>query len=362
MLRPFAAIALATTILASAVHSADEPPETNHRLVVARGIEYLVGSQADDGSWSKRTGSGVTSICTSALVRNGRAVADPVVAKALKYLESNVQDDGGIYVNGSRLKNYETCLAMVCFKDANRDGRYDKILNRADKFIRGLQVGKDDGKDKSDVNYGGASYGTDGRADLSNTAFLVEALVAAGANAEDPAVQDALVFVSRCQNLESEHNTTPFAAKINDGGFYYSPAGEGENPKEAPQGGLRSYGSMTYAGLKSMIHAGLKPDDQRVKAALSWLRKHYDLKSNPGLGDAGIYYYYHLMAKALAAVNEPHFEDAEGRKHDWRRELTEELARRQKPNGSWVNSNNRWLESDASLVTGFALLTLSYTK
>ena len=30
---------------------------------------------------------------------------------------------------------------------------------------------------------------------------------------------------------------------------------------------LRSYGSMTYAGLKSMIFAGVGPDDPRVKAA-----------------------------------------------------------------------------------------------
>jgi squalene-hopene/tetraprenyl-beta-curcumene cyclase len=342
--------------------TAEQPQRVDHQATVARGIEFLNRSQADDGSWSKRTGTGVTSLCTTALLRNGRTAADPVVAKALKFLESNVQDDGGIYVKGSRLKNYETCLAVVCLKDANRDGRYDKIIQQADKYIRGLQVGKEDGKDKSDFNYGGASYGSDGRADLSNTAFLVEALVAAGAGAEDPAVQDALVFVSRCQNLESEHNTTPFAAVINDGGFYYSPAGEGENPTKSPAGGLRSYGSMTYAGLKSMVHAGLKPDDKRVKAALSWLRMHYDLTSNPGQGDAGLYYYYHLMAKALAAVDEPQFEDAQGRKHDWRRELTAELARRQKENGSWVNTNNRWLENDASLVTGFALLTLSYTK
>ena len=55
-------------------------------------------------------------------------------------------------------------------------------------------------------------------------------------------------------------------------------------------------------------------------------------------------------------------EDAQGVKHDWRRELTEELARRQKENGSWVNSNNRWMEGDPNLVTGYALLALSYCR
>ena len=71
---------------------------------------------------------------------------------------------------------------------------------------------------------------------------------------------------------------------------------------KTPDGGLRSYGSMTYAGLKSMIYAGVGPDDPRVKAAFKWAQKHYDLKTNPGMGTAGLYYYYHTFAKALDAM------------------------------------------------------------
>ena len=119
---------------------------------------------------------------------------------------------------------------------------------------------------------------------------------------------------------------------------------------------------MTYAGLKSMIFAGLTPDDPRVEAALSFIRKNYDLESNPGMGPSGLYYYYHLMAKALDALGQQQFVDANGKKHDWRAELTAELASRQNADGSWVNKNNRWLESDANLVTAFALLALSHTR
>ena len=43
-------------------------------------------------------------------------------------------------------------------------------------------------------------------------------------------MQRALVFVSRCQNLETEHNTTPFAAKNPDGGFYYTPRRRRQQP------------------------------------------------------------------------------------------------------------------------------------
>jgi squalene-hopene/tetraprenyl-beta-curcumene cyclase len=119
---------------------------------------------------------------------------------------------------------------------------------------------------------------------------------------------------------------------------------------------------MTYAGLKSMIYAGVKADDPRVKAAVEWIRKNYDLKSNPGMGDAGLYYYYHTFAKALDAMGVDEFVDEQGAKHDWRAELIAELASRQQPDGSWINDNERWLEGDPTLVTGYALLALAYCQ
>ena len=64
---------------------------------------------------------------------------------------------------------------------------------------------------------------------------------------------------------------------------------------------------MTYAGLKSMIYAGLTPDDPRVKAALDWLKTNYTLDSNPGLGEAGLYYYYDTFARALDAMGQETF-------------------------------------------------------
>jgi len=337
-------------------------PEVYARTV-ERAIKYLGNQgQAEDGSFSKQAGPGVTALVTTALLRHGRSARDPLVAKSLKYLESFVQPDGSVHPPKSRLPNYETCLAMVCFREANADGRYDELLRRADGYVKGVQKGGEDGKDESDVAYGGAGYGKDGRPDLSNTHFLVEALRAAGNQENDESVKKALVFISRCQNLETEHNTTEFAALVNDGGFYYTPAG-GTNPEDkTANGGLRSYGSMTYAGLKSMLFAGVGPDDPRVKAALDWVKMHYDLGSNPGMGQAGLYYYYHLFAKALDAIGDDVLVDGEGIEHDWRRELVDALAERQAENGSWSNPDARWLEGDPNLCTGFALLALSYCK
>src|SRR5690349_5755431 len=69
---------------------------------VSKAVDFLrQKGQADDGSFSRQTGPAVTALVTTALVRNGLSLKDPMVAKALKYLEGFVQEDGGIYRSGS---------------------------------------------------------------------------------------------------------------------------------------------------------------------------------------------------------------------------------------------------------------------
>ncbi len=344
--------------------------DTKIDAMVAKAVEYLAKTQSPDGAFSPQSGVGVTALVTTGLLRNGRSPDDPLVARSLKFLESSVQPDGGIYSPKLGFKNYETCIALTCFVEANADKRYEKIIRGAEKYLKANQwteaVNENDPTkkiDKSHPFYGGAGYGRNKRPDLSNTAFLVDALKEAGNGPDDESMKKALVFVSRCQNLESEYNTTPVAAKNPDGGFYYTPADGGESAAEKlPNGGLRSYASMTYSGLKSMIYCGVKADDPRFKAAKKWIQENYDLKTNPGLGPEGLYYYYHVFAKALAAMGSDTLEDAKGVKHNWRQDLVAELAVRQQANGSWANAKSRWLEGDPNLVTGYVLLALSYCR
>jgi squalene-hopene/tetraprenyl-beta-curcumene cyclase len=339
------------------------PDPARLEQAVDRAVGYLKTAQAEDGSFSRHAGPGVTAVVTIGLLRNGRTPDDPMVARAMKYLMQQVRDDGGVYQLGSQVRNYETCLALACFAEANRDGRYNSLIQEAEKYVKDLQWDEGEGIDASGTSYGGAGYGTHSRPDLSNTSFLIDALHTVGQGADDEAIKKALIFVSRCQNLETEHNTTQFAAKVNDGGFYYTIAAGGSSQAgETPDGGLRSYGSMTYAGLKSMIFAGVGPDDPRVKAAVQWIRRHYTLAENPGMQAAGLYYYYHTFAKALSALGDDLVEDAQGAKHDWRKELTDQLIALQNDDGSWVNGTTRWLEGDPNLVTGYSLMALSYCR
>ncbi len=360
---------LGLAVLAGWQHAfaAAETPRADaadYEQMVSRAIGYLATKgQAEDGSFSSQAGPAVTALVATALMRHGRTPSDPLVARSLAYMEQFVRSDGGFFRTGSLYANYETSIAILCLTEANKDGRYTETLKKADAYIRNLQWDEGENKDSSDPTYGGAGYGKHKRPDLSNTQFFMDALQAMGTDKNDEAVRRALIFVSRCQNLETEHNTTPFAAKNPDGGFYYTPAAGGSSMAgTTPDGGLRSYGSMTYAGLKSMIYAGLSADDPRVKAAVKWIRMNYDLTSNPGMGASGLYYYYHTFAKALDALKEDVFADQQGNKHDWRADLRAELARRQLPDGSWVNEADRWMEGDPNLVTAYALLALSYCK
>ena len=351
----------AAALLLLAPSSACAADEAAVRAAIAKASAYLAEQgQAADGSLSAQAGPAITALAVTALVKTGTPPDAAAVRRGIDYLLRFRQEDGGIHPSESAVANYETSIALVALAACNRDGRYDGEIKAAQAFVKGLQWDDGEGHGSSDPAYGGAGYGRKKRPDLSNTAFLVEALRELGAGADDPAIQRALVFVSRTQNLEGPHNTLPFPAKNPDGGFYYTPAAGGESQAGAtPEGGLRSYGSMTYAGLKSMIFAGLTRDDPRVKAAIDWLAKRYTFAENPGLGDAGLYYYFHTAAKALDALGEDSFTDASGTKHAWRSELADALLARQQPDGSWVNGNPRWMEGDPNLVTSYALLALA---
>ena len=348
--------------------------ESDTRRVIALDVEaqsrmeraavaFLRQSQGADGSFSSQAGPGVTGLVAAALLSIGAPKDDPMVDKAIVYLLNTKRPDGGLYAEGSRHANYETCLAIMALSKANEQGQYDGVLQGAQRFVKGEQWDEGEGLGPKDPAFGGAGYGSKSRPDLSNTSFFIEALRSTGVEESDPAIQRALAFVNRCQNLESPANDTPFASKLNDGGFYYTPAAGGDSMagKDEATGGLRSYASMTYAGLKSMLYAGVGPEDFRVKAATKFLKKNYSVTSNPGMGPAGLFYYLQTMSKALALVGAETFESDTGSR-SWRSDILGQLQKTQKVDGSWTNPEPRWMEGDPNLVTGYALLTLANLK
>ena len=329
-----------------------------------KAVAFLKPRQSAEGDWSSdRKEPGITALVLTGLLRSTLVDrGDPVVTKGLAYLEQFVGPKGGL--SEASHANYATSVALMAFKEANKDGKYDSFLKGSQDFLKAKQWDEGEGKSPADPFYGGAGYGgRSDRPDLSNTAFMVEALRDSGLPADDPALQKALVFVSRNQNLQSEFNDQPWAGKVDDGGFIYTAANGGTSVAGVnDDGGLRSYASMTYAGLKSMIYAGLTKDDPRVKAALGYITKNYSLEENPGLGQRGLYYYYQVFSKTFAALEMDEVTDASGQAHDWRKELVAALAERQDANGSWVNKADSFMEGDANLVTAYGLLALAHAR
>jgi len=350
--------------LAVPARSADVGPDAREiKEVRDKAIAFLAKSQSPDGSYSsKLAGPGVTSLVVAALIRNGVSPSDPVVTKAISAMEKSIKTNGGIYDKG--LANYTTSVAVMAFAEANKEGKYDTIIKNATTFLRKMQYGEN--LKPEDVKFGGAGYDDKSRPDLSNTQFLLDALIAAGVPKDDPAIKNALKFISRCQNLPGETNDQPFAKKTTDddkGGFTYTPIDPDDSKHKTPDGGLRSLGAMTYAGLKSFLYAGVEKNDPRVEGALKWIGTHYTLENNPGMGTAGLFYYYHTFGKAMTALGDDIFTDAKKVKHDWRKDLFEAIKKRQQADGSFANKGDRVFgEGDPNLATAFALLSLSYCK
>jgi squalene-hopene/tetraprenyl-beta-curcumene cyclase len=339
--------------------------------VVGKAIEYLKEHQGADGAWSEDKSPGVTGIALTGMLQTGKVTAkDPVAEKGLKYIESLINRKEG-HIAGAdpkvQLKNYVTCVNVMALQAADRDS-YKQVVGDAVKFLKNLQWDEGEGKDPKDDFYGGAGYDSKSRPDLSNTQFFIDSLIAAGVPKDDPALKKAMIFVKRCQNYKGEGSDQAWQQKIDDGSFIYSPAAGGATKtQDQPNadGGLPGYGSMTYAGIKSMIYCGATKDDPRVKRAYEWVQKHYSVEKNPGMPDVrakwGLFYYYHTMAKTLDVMGVDEVEDADGNKHDWRADITAALAKLQKPDGSWVNDSH-WMESDPNLITGYALMALSHCK
>ena len=181
---------------------------------------------------------------------------------------------------------------------------------------------------------------------------------------DDPSELDwqaAIDFVSKCQNLpESNPQEWVSSHEEDRGGFIYFPGNSmaGERTDENGSISLRSYGSMSYAGLLSFIYAEMESGDPRVIAVKEWLNQNYQIDENPGMGKQGLFYYYHTMAKALSLAGIESIQSKAGEARNWKEELTVKLFDLQSSEGYWINESGRWWEKDPVLVTCYAMLAL----
>ena len=379
----------------SATSEAAEPPPDSMvkktRASIDRGVKYLLDHQKENGSW--RNMASITGLAVMALHDSESERYADQIEKAVKqgrsFILDHARDNGAIAAKREKYLTYATSICLTAL--ATLDNSEDRdVMRKARQFLFDMQLDEDHPQyevSKDNPAYGGWAYGS-GKPEkpspnLSTTQFALQALYVtqylstekSGGEGQtsresDLAWDKALGFLKEVQDIPESADKKWVATKLQDnekydGGFYYTPKESKVNEKlksqdqKDIQGGLRSYGSMTYAGLKSMIYADVNKDDPRVQAATEWARNHYTLDENPVMGPEGHYYYLQTFAKAFSVLDKEKITTAEGKTHYWRTDLIQKLLELQKEDGHWVNERSgRWMESIPELVTSYALLAM----
>lgn len=340
---------------------AQAAPPTRVDASIQRALAFLATQQQADGHFSDPHMPALTALPLWAFVQGGGS--REVIRKAAAFVLATQRPDGGFYVpkpgrGGSGLGNYNTAVCVSALFESGR-APMNAIL-AARTYLAGSQLTGDD------TMAGGFGYDRASRrryADLSNTAYALDAMRRTeraedfrpkGEARADVNWDRALAFVATLQAREG----------AGAGGAAYNArtpqAGTVTNASGRVQ--LRAYGSMTYAAVLSMCHAKLTRADPRVKSALDYCTKYWTLDENPGMGSQGLYYYYDILTRALAAAGVETLVQPDGRVIAWKRAVAEKLMSLQKPDGSWVNANNRFWEGDPVLATSFAVLALAQCR
>lgn len=338
-----------------------------------RGYAWLREQQHEDGYWSNPDFPALTGLAVWALVRGGEENRE-AIDRGVAYILRCAHEDGAIYVElkeerrGGGLSNYNTAICMVALHETGRP-EFVPYVQRARAFIaRSQHLDKD-------IYYGGMGYDASSDrayADLSNSYIAYEAMrltesvedLRRDGQRVDLDWDAALQFVQHLQNLP-EYNDRPWVSDSPDnrGGFVYHPENTRAGTTVDDQGVVRfnSFGSMTYAGMLSMIYAHLDHSDPRVSAAADWAIQHWTLEENPGTGKEGLYYYYNVLSKGLAAYGQDQFIRANGQPLNWRSEVIKQLVSVQRiedGKGYWVNEVGRYWENDPVLVSAYSLIAL----
>lgn len=344
------------------------------RPAIDRGLKWLLSSQNSNGWWSTSEQPAVTALVLTAFNQesSGRfRNRTSEINQAWDFVLSSAKEDGSIH--RGNLINYNTSLCLLALATAD-EPRFLPVIQNARAYLARTQI--DEGtKGKVDTEWdGGVGYGSKYQhSDMNNTLTAIEAMrwsenllpkdsVLPASRGPDLNWVAVAQFLQACQNLPS-HNSSSWVSDLpkDRGGFVYYPGHSmagGVTNTVTGKVALRSYGSISYAGLLSYIYAKVDREDPRVTAVLEWLKDNYTLDENPEMGQQGYFYYLHLMTKALVAARVDELKLRDGTVVDWRSAVAKRLIQLQKPNGSWINEDKRWWETDPNLVTAYSVLTL----
>jgi squalene-hopene/tetraprenyl-beta-curcumene cyclase len=306
---------------------------------VDRALDFIFSKQREDGSWRSEqyqayaNGHALTPFLLYAASHVDASRYREKIDRAVAFVVREIEQEGALGVKEGEIEspNYASALAVSALVRLNRSETAGRLVQRP----LSCQLSDELGWTTEDPEYGGWDYGgvppkkpMTLRPDISVTAFVLEALRDAGVAGDHPVWSGALRFVSRC--------------RASDGGYFFTPHKPQAFQNKAGDG--RSYGTATCDGLRCLLACGISEDDERVRAARARLST-FD-EQVPGLKSpwaSGLTYYwaFGLSRVGLHPVA-----------------VRDVLYRRQRPDGSWVNSMGIMKEDDPLISTGLALASL----
>jgi squalene-hopene/tetraprenyl-beta-curcumene cyclase len=370
-----ASVARAEAEQSATVVSAVEPPETVHRSLqnevnaaIDRGLDWMAAKQSEDGSWSNGDFPALTALPLWAFARAEHPRKAEVVDAAVNYILSCVHDDGSIFKHvegrkGGGLSNYNTAVCMTALYATGRP-ELNRVVQKARTFVAGAQYVGDD-EYSGGFGYDAATHRA--YTDLVNTYYSAQAMrLTAGVEDTRPTGEPradidwnaTVTYIGKMQNPES-------AGPEQAGGFFYNPSDPKAGVVTNAEGVVvfRSYGSITYAGLLALVFADVSREDVRVRSALKWAERQWTLDENPGMGQNGLYFFYHVLTRALDASGYGNITLKDGGSLNWREAVARRLVSLQRldpdtGHGYWVNENGAYWENNPVLTTSYVLLAL----
>ncbi len=309
------------------------------RAAIRKSSEYLKSKQnPQTGRWpgDQVFRDGVTPLVTLALLNAGEPVDSPAIQAALQYLRSL----GTHNVYTTSLQTMVLCMASP---------EQDRLLIR--RNVEWLQQAAYRYNSAAGPAVAWSYLSPSATYDNSNTQFAILALM--------EAERTGVVLPDAFWQSVANHFRSTQAA---DGGWGY-------------KGGQRSTGSMTSAGIASLVIAsgklgqarastrggivkccgndGENEDWVRIQRGIDWMGRHFSVRLNPGARINVLYYLYAL--ERVGRLTGQRFIGA----HDWYREGAEYLIQVQQRGvtGQW--RGNGVGEKDPIVGTSLALLFLS---
>ena len=204
--------------------------EARAKASIEKGLDWLLAQQQTNGVWSSAQNPALTAMPAWALSASGREQDMKAIAKAVAFIKSCAQPDGGLYVvvpgrRGGSYGTYNTAICMTALHYCDNAGS-TRVIQRARDYVASTQLTGQEGENNGGFGYEAANSPRAGGADLNNSAWVISAMAVtqdveekrpAGEKRADIDWQAALGYVDKMQVKPG----APGADAGDAGGFLY---------------------------------------------------------------------------------------------------------------------------------------------